>query len=448
MIRPGQAVVLCVLALLMLGVVMVNSAGMSVGERHAITIQSIFLSKSTLFMLMALAAMLVASFLPLRRLLVGRDRGGAVTPAIDGRVSGWAMPGLWIGAACILAVLALVYVPGIKSPRKGAHRWLEVPVPGLGATSIQPSEFAKWGMVLLLAWYGARMGRKLGSFWTGLLPATLALGVICAVVVKEDLGTGVLIGMAGCVVLVGAGAKAWHFLLPAPLVAGGLALAVLTSEYRMQRLRTFLDPFSEPKGSGYHMIQSMNAVANGQVAGRGLGHGLQKFGYLPEDQTDFLFAIICEELGLAGAAVVVALYVGLIWAGLAIVRRERSVALKLVGLGVLTTVGVQAVINICVVTGVGPTKGIALPLLSSGGTGWILTAASLGLLVGMDRRHRNRSDDAPAADEPISTPSESHAMPHTPGEPESPTIPTASPVVVTEQGRLWIEGAAPLRRSA
>jgi cell division protein FtsW len=133
------------------------------------------------------------------------------------------------------------------------------------------------------------------------------------------------------------------------------------------------------------MIQSMVAIANGQFWGRGLGHGLQKFGYLPEDQTDFIFAIICEELGVPGACVVVALYLGLLWSAYAIIRKQTIPILKFIAIGITATVGIQAIINLAVVTGLGPTKGIALPLLSSGGTGWILTAASLGLLVAMDR---------------------------------------------------------------
>jgi len=174
-------------------------------------------------------------------------------------------------------------------------------------------------------------------------------------------------------------------LLLAPPALAMLALAVLSSPYRMKRMTAFLDPYADPEKTGFHMIQSMAAVANGEVTGRGLGHGLQKFGYLPEDRTDFLFAVICEELGIVGAGLVVALYAGLLVAGLSIVKRERSPLLKLIALGILSTVGLQAVINLAVVTGLGPTKGIALPLLSSGGTGWILTAASLGLLISMDR---------------------------------------------------------------
>ena len=133
------------------------------------------------------------------------------------------------------------------------------------------------------------------------------------------------------------------------------------------------------------MIQSMLAVAGGEGFGRGLGFGLQKFGYLPEDTTDFLFAIICEELGIAGAAIIIVLFVVIICMGCAIVIRERSTMLRLVALGIVSTIGFQAIINLIVVTGLGPTKGIALPLVSSGGTGWLLTCFSIGILMAIDR---------------------------------------------------------------
>ena len=131
----------------------------------------------------------------------------------------------------------------------------------------------------------------------------------------------------------------------------------------------------------------MAAVSSGDIEGRGLGNGVHKFGYLPEDTTDFIFAIICEELGVAGAVFVVALYVMLLVCGLSIVTRARHPFAALLGLGVMLTIGFQAVINLMVVTGLGPTKGIALPLISSGGTGWALTAFSIGLLVSIDREN-------------------------------------------------------------
>lgn len=201
--------------------------------------------------------------------------------------------------------------------------------------------------------------------------------------------------MVAVVMLVAAGARIAHFLALAPIGLAAFAAAVYASPYRLDRILAFLNPYADPEGTGYHMIQSMVAVANGQVFGRGLGFGLQKFGYLPEDRTDFLFAVICEELGLMGAAIVIVLYCGLLWSGHVIIRREHNPLLKLAALGVVLTVGIQAVINLAVVTGMGPTKGIALPMLSSGGTGWILTAASLGLLVALDRTQGRVPADAP-----------------------------------------------------
>ena len=396
MLRPGQSVILCALALLTLGVVMVNSASMAVdpidveaGSLHAetaqsvmtrsgVTFESILLSRSSVFMGVALLAMGGASLVPARRIAARLER--AELPRLPGEL-GW----LALGTVLILGVLALVYIPGMSRVVNGSARWISLPIPGLD--SLQPSEIAKWAIIPLLAWYGARRDRSVGMdrFFRGLAPAIIALGLVAGFVVLEDLGTGALIAMAGAIVLLASGARVWHFAMFVPPALAGVALAIWQSPYRLQRVITFIDPYADPQGSGYHMIQSMSTVAGGGLFGRGLGHGLQKFGYLPEDTTDFLFAIICEELGLAGALLVISLYAIMVWNALAIVRRADLPSLKLVALGVIATVGLQAVINMVVVTGLGPTKGIALPLLSSGGTGWILTGAMLGLLVAIDR---------------------------------------------------------------
>lgn len=411
MLRAGHVIVIAVVALLTLGVVMVNSAGLSVGDNAPPTITALLLSRSTIYMGLALLAMgLVVLLAPVRRLAAIAPPPG-LTP--DTRPTGWSMPLLWAGAIALVMVCAIVYLPGIGAAKKGSHRWIEFPIPGIGAQSIQPSELAKWGLLVLVSAYAAVMGPRLHRFWTGLLPGLMAIGLVALAVVIEDLGTAVLITGAAVIVLLAGGARLWQFLLMVPLGLGAVAAAVIAQPYRLKRVTTFLDPYQDPLGSGFHMIQSMVAVANGEVFGRGLGHGLQKFGYLPEDTTDFLFAIICEELGLFGAFLVVALYAAILAAGVAIVRRQPAPMLKLLGLGVLSTVGLQAIINLAVVTGLGPTKGIALPLLSSGGTGWILTAASLGFLVAIDR-HAEESDAAhpaqpaePAApaEQPLSPPS-------------------------------------------
>jgi cell division protein FtsW len=270
-----------------------------------------------------------------------------------------------------------------------------VPLPGLGNTSIQPSEIVKWGAVILLAVYGASRAAQMKSFFRGLAPGLVAIGVVAAVIAYEDLGTGVLVMCVACILLLAAGARLWQFLMFVPPAAAGLVALIVTNPYRLTRIETFLNPYADPQGSGYHVIQSMLAVAGGEGFGRGLGYGLQKFGYLLEDTSDFIFGIICEELGIAGAAVVIFLYAVLLWSALTIVRQQRSMTLKLLGLGIFSTVGLQALINLAVVTGMAPTKGIALPLISSGGTGWILTAASLGLLIAMD----GLGEEAAAGDE-------------------------------------------------
>jgi len=401
-LRPGQVVALTALALLVFGVVMVNSAGMSVAPVGAdapttdgITVWSVLLSRPTLYLGLAVTALAVGSILPVRRIadLSLRTKDAADHP-LDGL-------GLYAaGAIGIVLVLCLVYVPFLRREVNGSARWIAVNLPGAGAVSVQPSELAKWGLLVLLAWYGAKRAKYLGSFTVGLAPALLGVGLIVGVIVLEDLGTAALIAGAAGVILLASGARVLHFAAMVPFVLVALGAAIVTSPYRVQRLITFVNPYNDPQGAGYHMIQSLQTVTGGGGFGRGLGHGIQKFGYLPEDTTDFLYAVISEELGIAGAALVISLYVAMLFAGLMIVKAERSTLLKLFGLGVLATIGFQAVINLAVVTGLGPTKGIALPLISAGGTGWILTCASLGLLVAMDRAQlRDQIEDAQDAPE-------------------------------------------------
>jgi cell division protein FtsW len=408
MLRPGQVVFVCALALLAIGVVMVNSAGMRIQPVNLTPVDDVppvstpvgvstalgtlLLGRSTLYMTLAVIAMAAATLLPLRRIATLGD--GAASPlALGPRSRGVLVLGF--GCMLLLAVLATAYIPGIGREMNGARRWIYLPLPGLGTTSIQPSEIVKWGVVILLAIYCADRAARMRSFIHGLAPGLLAVGLVAAVVAHEDLGTGVLIVAVACITLLAGGARLWHFLMFLPAGLAAFVALIISNPYRLTRIETFFNPYIDPQGSGYHMIQSMLAVAGGEGFGRGLGYGLQKFGYLLEDTTDFIFGIICEELGIAGAAVVIFLYAMLLWSGLAIVRQQVSPTLKLIGLGICSTIGLQALINLAVVTGLAPTKGIALPLISSGGTGWILTAASLGLLIGMD----GLGEESPAADQ-------------------------------------------------
>jgi len=385
MMRPGHVIVACVFALLTIGVVMVNSAGMVVDPKVPVTIQGVLLSRSTIYMGVAILAMAMTSwFAPVQ--LLGAVRGGADTvgPSPE-RTSGWSMSFLWIGTLVLLAVLAAVYVPGLGVSKKGATRWLGLNLPGLGDLSVQPSEIVKWGAVLLTAVYAASMGDRIKPFFKGHLPLLIALGAVVGFMVIEDLGTAILITAVAAIMLLAAGVSIWKFIALIPVGVVALVAAIVKQPYRLERIETYVNPYVDPENTGFHMIQSMVAVHNGEIWGRGLGNGLQKFGYLPEDTTDFIFAIICEELGIFGALTVVFLYAVLLGAACLIVFKQRSPLLKLIGLGVASTVLLQAIINMGVVTALLPTKGIALPLLSSGGTGWILTAASLGVLVAMDK---------------------------------------------------------------
>lgn len=397
MLRAGHVIALCALCLLTIGVVMVNSADMRVAtvgldnKSPAITAPSILFSRPTVYMALALAALGLGTMVPVRRLAGARAAGAPHARAGLPR-------GLIVGTLAIIGVCALVYLPGLSKEINGAHRWLRVPVPGLGdALSVQPSEIAKWGMVILISWYASTRATLLPEFVRGLIPALAAIGAVSALVVKEDLGTGALIAASSCLILLAAGARFWHFLLFMPFAAMGLTYAIVSSDYRMKRIMAFSDPYADPRGIGYHTIQSLTAIANGEGFGRGLGHGLQKFGYLPEGRTDFLFAVICEELGVAGAAVVCTLFAGIVLAGYSIMSRERDAMLRLLTLGIISTIALQAVINLAVVTGMAPTKGIALPLLSSGGTGWILTSFCLGLVIAVARTQESAGrENAPA----------------------------------------------------
>ncbi len=377
---------LCALALLLMGVVMVQSAGLDSGPGAVapLTLRSIALSQPALYALLAIAALLVCQTRPAQALL---------SRFLDAR---WTARSWWMLAALLLVCL-LPYIPGLGRTVNGARRWVGVDLPGLGAIGFQPSELAKWGVVLMLARYAASIAHKEQSFTRTLLPGLLGAGVVAIIIAKEDLGTAVLIAVTAGVVLLGAGVGFWRMMALAPPAAVLVAIGVLIEPYRIRRLTTFLDPFADPQGAGFHMIQSMAAIAGGGVFGRGLGFGIQKFGYLPEDQNDFLFAVICEELGFAGASLTLALEFALIAGVYCVLRRASSPASKLLCLGVMTTLAVQGAINLLAVTGLGPTKGIALPLLSAGGTGWVLTAAMLGLVAGREAltEHANETEDDP-----------------------------------------------------
>jgi cell division protein FtsW len=390
MLRAAHILQVAVVALLGLAVVMVHSASLRLSAPGTeLDPFALWGSRHVLYAALAVVAMLAASQINVRELF---------------RPRGLSNPLLFLVLASV-TLAGLTLVPGIGKSVNGSSRWLYLG-PQHWGLSFQPSELVKWVLVLAVAWWCARRRGVMHRLFHGLLPPLLLLAFACGIVIIEDLGTAVLIAMVALCMLIAGGSRLWQLALTIPPAAAVLFAAVIHSPYRLQRLTAFLDPWADPAGAGYHPIQSMIAIAQGQLVGRGLGNGIQKFGYLPEDTTDFIFAVICEELGLIGAVIVVALYLVILWVGLSIVRDCKDTFGRLVGLGVLLTLGLQATINIAVVTVVVPTKGIALPLVSSGGTGWIMTAFALGLVAALD--NANYLDAQPEHDQPLTADFDHH----------------------------------------
>ena len=394
--RPGQGLLFLVIALLVTGTVLVNSASLTTAGGPGTTIQELLIGRNTMFAVAAVIFLWLGTLVRVEGIFTRR---------------GWSSPIPWL-LGTIIVGLVLVHVPGIGREVNGANRWIAI-----GPVGLQPSEIAKWGVPLIVAWHCCRRTGALGTFWKGFVPPFALVSFIAALVAVEDLGTAVLIVMVSLCMLVAAGVRLWHVGLLLPAAGAAFVGLVVTSPYRMNRIMAYMDPYKDAQGKGYHVIQSMAAIAGGGLPGRGLGNGIQKFGYLPEATTDFIYAIACEELGIVGAIGILALFAMLALTGLAIATStakvraadgsEHRVGLttnfeSLVALGFTLTVTLQALINVAVVTGLAPTKGIALPLISRGGTGWILTAFSLGMVAAIARASdaRRRSLETAGVAEP------------------------------------------------
>lgn len=363
--RAGQGIIVISITLLMLGVVMVNSAGMQVSE-DVMTLRDMLMSRPMVLAFFAMVAMFAGSRFPLLWL----------------EKKLFKVPLILLLIPLVLLLLFAVYIPGIGLEVNYASRWVD-----FGGLRFQPSEVAKWSIVLLVAWWGSTLLQTNRTFWKGFVPPMLGIGVIATIIAVEDLGTAVLIFTVACIILFAAGSKLLHFATLLPLAISGFMLAVLSSPYRIARLQAYLHPYDDPEKTGYHILQSMSSISGGGLSGLGLGNGIHKFGYLPEDTTDFIYSVICEELGIFGALTVASLYIGLVILGVSIIRKTKNTFQQLIALGIVIMVGFQAGMNILVVTALIPTKGIALPLLSNGGTGWLLTAFCIGLIDAIDRKN-------------------------------------------------------------
>ncbi len=285
-------------------------------------------------------------------------------------------------------MLLIVFIPGIGIERNGAKSWI-----GIDSFSIQPSEFAKLGLIVYLSALISKKNEKMKSFKQGLFP-TLFITLIFFIMIalQPDYGTAlILLVTAGIVIFVG-GASFKHIFYLVFIGIIILPIFIFSAGYRISRFTSYLEPWSDPYGNGYHLIQSLIALGNGGILGTGFGKGIQKFFYLPYPQSDFIFSVIGEELGFIGVTLFIILFLLFLWRILILSLRSTETFGTLVGIGVTTSFAIQAFVNIGGVTGTIPITGVPLPFISTGGSSLIMSMTAIGLILSLSRE-KNRSTE-------------------------------------------------------
>jgi cell division protein FtsW len=355
------------LLLVSLGLVMVYSSSIATAEasRYSGNNPAYFLLRHTMFLAIALSAATAVFLIPARY---------------------WQKAAPWFFAGCVV-LLVLVLIPGIGREVNGARRWLN-----LGVANMQPSELMKLATVLYAADYTVRKHAVLKNFRRGLLPMLAVMMVVAWLLLREpDFGAFVVVAMTAFGILFLGGMSGRHFGSLLAMLGAGFVLLVLSSPYRMQRIFGFMDPWSDSYGKGYQLSHALIAFGRGEWLGVGLGASVEKLHYLPEAHTDFLLAVVAEELGLAGVVVVIALFAWIVLRAFAIGRqaamRERHFT-ALVAQGIGIWLGFQTLINMGVNMGLLPTKGLTLPLMSFGGSGLIVNCVAIAVLIRIDWENR------------------------------------------------------------
>ena len=355
------------LLLAAMGLVMVYSASIAIAEASRVTGYNAawFLVRHGIYLALALMAAITVFLVPARF---------------------WQKAAPWLFIVGVGA-LALVLVPGLGREVNGARRWLDLP-----GFTVQPSEAMKLAVVLYAADYTARKHAVLKSFKRGLLPMLAVMLLVSWLLLREpDFGALVVIAVIAFSILFLGGMNGRHFAALVGMLTAGFALLVVFSPYRLQRIFGFMDPWSDPFGKGYQLSHALIAFGRGEWLGVGLGASVEKLHYLPEAHTDFLLAVIAEELGLAGVALVIALFAWLVARAFAIGRQaclhERHFA-ALAAQGIGIWFGFQALINMGVNMGLLPTKGLTLPLMSYGGSGLVANFVALAILLRIDWESR------------------------------------------------------------
>jgi cell division protein FtsW len=345
----------CVAALLALGLVMLYSSSMTQVGAHYLMLQLVWCALG--FVLCVMATVLDYQWL---------------------KKAAWPLFIL----ALVLLVLVLLPLPhGITKTIKGAHRWFILP-----GMRLQPSEIAKLALIVMLAWYGDRYQRHMQTWKRGvILPGLLIVSVLGLVFVEPDRGTTILLATVSGSMLLAAGVRWKHVLIPAAAGAAALAVSILHDPMRMKRIFSWWNLEQHKDGVGYQAYQAMIALGSGGWTGLGLGNGRQKLGFVPEHHTDFIFSIIGEELGLIATLLVVVAFVVVAICGIYIALNSRDTFGSLLALGITLLISLQAAINIGVVTSALPNKGLPLPFISYGGSNLLAMFAGVGILFSIAR---------------------------------------------------------------
>lgn len=287
--------------------------------------------------------------------------------------------GVILGGSALLLVAVLI----IGNEVNGAKRWL-----GFGGASFQPSEAAKIGIIIYLAYSMANIKDKIKQFGYLVRYAVVLGAFMLLLLLEPHFSVCIIIGLTAVIMMLAAGARVRYFAWASvPVLVVGAAIAVF-EPYRMQRLTTFVDPFKDRLGAGWQIIQSLYAIGSGGLFGVGFGNSRQKFMYVSEPQNDFIFAIVCEELGLIGALAILALFGFMIYRGIKIAMNAPDTFSCLLVTGIVSLVGVQTVLNIAVVTSSIPTTGIPLPFFSAGGSSLVFLMAAMGIVLNVSKYKR------------------------------------------------------------
>lgn len=283
-----------------------------------------------------------------------------------------------------IVLLVLVFIPGLGTSTNGATRWLKLP-----GFTIQPSEIAKFGFVIFVSSYLAKNFDIIKSF-RGIMPVLLVGGLFCALILLEpNMSITICVGLTMLVLLFIGGASFKQFSFLSVPMCMLVPLLIVIEPYRLKRLMAFLNPWDNPKGEGYQLLQSLYGIGEGGIFGVGLFNSRQKYMFLPFSESDFIFSIICEELGLLGAVIVIMLFLVIIISGIHIAKHAIDRFGSLLASGITTIIASQVLINIAVVSGSIPPTGVPLPFVSSGGTSLVVFMASIGILLNISKTSKN-----------------------------------------------------------